>query len=244
MFPQNKSIKEKLELDILPLGGFRHSLKSQLNTPGLGPVLSHFPGRCFPVGAVHEVLSTDEEQRAAGLGFMCSLFSEVLQPGEVAGWIGPRQWVYPPALIQFGYAPDKMLFVEVSRHRDQLWALEEMLQCAAVKVVMAEVESVSFVQSRRLQLAVERSGTTCFLFRSPRQQPSLIATAATWRVRSRPGYIPEGLPGVGYPGWQVDLLKMRNGRPGSWELYCQAGRLIWSETPIEKPVFYLSKKAV
>ena len=24
------------------------------------------------------------------------------------------------------------------------------------------------------------------------------------------------MPGVGFPRWQVDLLKVRNGNPGSW----------------------------
>jgi protein ImuA len=28
----------------------------------------------------------------------------------------------------------------------------------------------------------------------------------------------EGLPGVGYPQWQVALLKVRNGKPGNWQI--------------------------
>jgi protein ImuA len=26
------------------------------------------------------------------------------------------------------------------------------------------------------------------------------------------------MPGVGFPKWNVELLKMRNGKPGSWEV--------------------------
>jgi protein ImuA len=28
----------------------------------------------------------------------------------------------------------------------------------------------------------------------------------------------DGLPGIGFPRWQVELLKVRNGKPGSWQL--------------------------
>jgi hypothetical protein len=26
------------------------------------------------------------------------------------------------------------------------------------------------------------------------------------------------MPGVGFPGWNVELLKVRNGKPGSWQI--------------------------
>jgi protein ImuA len=26
------------------------------------------------------------------------------------------------------------------------------------------------------------------------------------------------LPGIGFPRWQVELLKVRSGKPGSWQL--------------------------
>jgi protein ImuA len=26
------------------------------------------------------------------------------------------------------------------------------------------------------------------------------------------------MPGVGFPRWNVNLLKVRNGKPGSWEI--------------------------
>jgi protein ImuA len=33
----------------------------------------------------------------------------------------------------------------------------------------------------------------------------------------------DGLPGVGFPRWQVELLKVRNGNPGCWQVEWVAG---------------------
>jgi protein ImuA len=32
------------------------------------------------------------------------------------------------------------------------------------------------------------------------------------------------MPGVGFPRWNVELLKVRNGKPGSWQIEFAAGR--------------------
>jgi protein ImuA len=32
------------------------------------------------------------------------------------------------------------------------------------------------------------------------------------------------LPGVGFPKWNVELLKVRNGKPGSWQVEWAAGK--------------------
>jgi protein ImuA len=31
------------------------------------------------------------------------------------------------------------------------------------------------------------------------------------------------MPGVGFPKWNIELLKVRNGKPGSWELEWRNG---------------------
>jgi protein ImuA len=28
----------------------------------------------------------------------------------------------------------------------------------------------------------------------------------------------DSTPGIGFPKWQVDLMKVRNGKPGSWQV--------------------------
>ena len=48
--------------------------------------------------------------------------------------------------------------------------------------------------------------------------PGATTSIAKWRVRSKPSVAIDQLPGVGYPSWEVDLCKVRNGQPGSWQL--------------------------
>jgi hypothetical protein len=45
-----------------------------------------------------------------------------------------------------------------------------------------------------------------------------------WRITSLPGYVSENLPGVGFPQWKVELLRIRNGRPGVWNIRLSAGK--------------------
>jgi protein ImuA len=50
------------------------------------------------------------------------------------------------------------------------------------------------------------------------------ACVARWRVTPLASQPEAGLPGVGFPRWNVELLKIRNGRPGAWPLEWAAGR--------------------
>jgi protein ImuA len=47
----------------------------------------------------------------------------------------------------------------------------------------------------------------------------------------------DDMPGVGFPCWNVSLQKVRNGKPGNWQVEWSAGefRLLgeFSETPVE-----------
>src|SRR5690606_36927748 len=68
----------------------------------------------------------------------------------------------------------------------------------------------------RMQLAVEQSGVTGFILRKvSRKSVSNIATAR-WKITPLPSNTAEGMPGIGFPRWNVELLKVRNGQPGSW----------------------------
>src|SRR5690606_34274184 len=75
-----------------------------------------------------------------------------------------------------------------------------------------------FVQSRRLQLAVEKSRVTGLILRCNPRIVGSTACTARWRIRSLPSVLEDGLPGVGFPRWEVELLKVRNGNPGCWQL--------------------------
>jgi protein ImuA len=71
-------------------------------------------------------------------------------------------------------------------------------------------------------LAVEQSRVTGFIVR---RNPKNLVTACVsrWRITSLPTASTD-LPGVGFPRWNVELLKVRNGKPGAWQLEWVDGR--------------------
>ena len=82
---------------------------------------------------------------------------------------------------------------------------------------------ISFMESRRLQLAVERSRVTGFVLRTDANKISTTACVARWQVTPIATELEDGMPGVGAPRWKVNLLRVRNGNPGSWNMEWAAG---------------------
>ena len=141
----------------------------------------------------------------------------MMRRGAATLWVSRTGRLFPPALTAFGICPEQVLFLDPKNDKQALWAVEEALKCTALVAVVGELPELSFTESRRFQLAIERSGAACFLLRL---HPKNMTTAAVtrWKIRSLPSEPEAGLPGIGHPRWQVELLKVRNGRPGSWEL--------------------------
>jgi protein ImuA len=131
--------------------------------------------------------------------------------------------LFPPALKAFGIEPDRIIFIDLSKERDVLWAMEEALKCEGLAAVVGEIQDISFTASRRLQLAVEQSRVTGFILRHHPRNLNTIACVARWKITTLPSELEEGMPGVGFPRWNVSLLKIRNGRPGTWNMEWSAG---------------------
>ena len=105
--------------------------------------------------------------------------------GRVCG-SAPGAGFFPPALAAFGVEPDRVVFIDVQREKDMLWAMEEALKCRGLAAVIAEVREISFAESRRLQLAVESSRVTGFLLRSDPRKLNTTTCVARWQVSSLP----------------------------------------------------------
>lgn len=185
---------------------------------GLGPVEAAFPNGVFPNGVIHEMLCPTREQLAATSGLLAGLLSALMRNGGPCLWISKDRRLFPPSMGAFNIAPDRVIFIDAGNEKEVLWAMEEALKCKGLAAVVAEVKEISFAQSRRLQLAVESSRVTGFLLRNDLRKLSTTTCVARWQVRPLPGELEDGLPGVGYPRWQVDLMRVRNGSPGSWVL--------------------------
>lgn len=229
---QKADIIARLQKDILLLQGFKPTLNSTAVDMGLGPIKDAFPNATFPTSAVHEFLSETAEHSAATAGFIGGLLGGLMQHGGACIWIGLSRALFPPALKAFGIEPDRVVFVTLKRERDVLWAMEEALKCEGLAAVVGEMKEIGFTASRRLQLAVEQSRVTGFIHRHQPRNLNTVACVSRWRVTPLASE-PEGdMPGVGFPRWNVELLKIRNGRPGAWQVEWSAGRF----RPVHEPV--------
>jgi len=91
------------------------------------------------------------------------------------------------------------------------------------KIVVGEIKELNLTESRRLQLTVEESKVTGLLHRVSPRLSNPIAAVCRWRISPLPGVEDQILPGIGFPRWQVQIEKVRNGEPGSWPLEFRDG---------------------
>ena len=218
MLASKKDIINELQKNILQWQGIKVPLAGTTRFLGLEPVEAAFPNAVFPTGAIHEFLTEEPEHAAASGGFLAGLLQVLMQQGGVCLWISISRSLFPPALKTFGVNPDRIIFIDVKRQKDLLWAMEEALKCGSLAAVVAEIGEISFTESRRLQLVVEKSRVTGFILRGNTQKMSTTACVARWKITPLPSELEEGMPGVGFPRWNVELLKVRNGNPGAWKI--------------------------
>jgi len=217
------TILAQLQRDILPLQGLKKANGTPLNI-GWGSIDSSFPNKSFPVGSVHEFISAAPEDKAATGGFVAGILNALMKNGGSCIWISASRTLFPPALKLFGVEPHHIIFVDLQKERDILWAMEESLKCPGLGAVVGELSDLSFTASRRLQLAVEQSCVTGFVLRHQPRNLNTNACVTRWKISSLPGKIDEGMPGIGFPNWNVELTKVRNGKPGSWQIGWEAGK--------------------
>jgi protein ImuA len=212
-----------LQSDILRLQGFKPMGITALDL-GLGPIKEAFPNATFPLGAVHEFLSSKFEDGAATSGFVAGLLSPLMGNSGTILWISSSRTLFPPALKMYGIQPDRCIFIDLKKEKDVLWAMDEALKCGALSAVVGEMNDIDFTASRRLQLAVEKSQVTGFILRRNVRKLNTTACISRWKISSLPSISIDDLPGIGFPQWKVELLRIRNGKPGVWNIQWANGR--------------------
>lgn len=229
----------ELQSDILRLQGFKPTNSTAVDL-GLGAIKEAFPNSSFPLGAVHEFLSARPEDAAATGGFLAGVLAPLMGSSGTSLWISSSRTLFPPALKSFGIQPDRFIFIDLQKEKDVLWAMEEALKCGALSAVVGEMQEISFTNSRRLQLAVEQSKVTGFILRHHSRHPNTTACVSRWKITPLPGEPVGDLPGVGFPQWRVELLRIRNGRSGVWDVKWMNGRF----QPVDKftSIFQEQKK--
>ncbi|HEV8513173.1 MAG TPA: Error-prone repair protein ImuA [Cyclobacteriaceae bacterium] len=205
-----------LREDILRLQGLRFADNVELNET-LGPIADAFPNRSFPIGSVHEFLSPCAENLAATSGFLCGLLSTLIGNDGAVLWISSSRKLFPPGLKNFSIDPGKFVFIDTNKEKEILWAIDESLKCGALAAVVGELNDLSFTASRRLQLAVEKSHVTGFILNN-NQRLSTTACVSRWKISSLSSEKLDELPGVAFAKWRVELQRIRNGKPGTWDV--------------------------
>lgn len=214
----------QLQKEILPLQGFKHVVKNVCLDTRLGPIKNAFPNASFPLGAIHEFISNNMEDATATSGFVAGLISSIMQSNGALIWISASRTIFPPALKSFGIAPEKIIFIDLKKEKEILWAMEEALKCKGLSAVIGEMQELNFTASRRLQLAVEQSLVTGFILRRNPRTINTTACLTRWQITAVQSQLADDMPGVGFPRWNVELLKVRNGHPGKWQIEFAAGR--------------------
>lgn len=214
---KKKKTVEDLRNMILATEGYTPKNQENRRIKNLGRLEKAFPFYTFPEGVIHEFISEEVEQAAAATGFIGGLIGMLMQHEGPCVWVSLGKRLFPPSLVPYRIDPSRIIFIQLEKNKEALWALEESLKCNSLSAVVAEIKDLDLIASRRLQLAVEKSRVTCFIHRFRPKQLHSMAFTCRWRIRPEISYH-QAIPGIGHPFWEVTLEKVRNGKPGCWQI--------------------------
>ena len=229
---------------ILAAEGFSIASGSDDLIKNIGPMEQAFPTGTFPLGAIHEFISNDVEQAAASTGFISCLIGQLMQQKGPCLWVSIGNRLFPPSLGRFGIAPHRIIFINLEQEKDALWVIEEALKCSSLAAVVGEIRDLDLTASRRLQLAVEQSRVTGFLHRYRPRRAQHLACVSRWQIRPLSSHLDGKLPGIGRPTWLVELQKIRNGKPGTWQIEWVSGRFHYMDKQVAVRKEICTKKAM
>ena len=236
MTAEKQEILTRLREQISAAQGFKPSPIASGAGFGLGDIEACFPNNVFPTGTIHEFLAKHPEDTAASEGFIAGLLAKLMENGNSCLWISRNRKLFPPSLEAYGADPQQIIFLDLYYTKEILWVMEEALKCEGLACVIAELPDIDFAQSRRLQLATEKSHVTGILLRKePKRSLSATACSARWQIKPQPTEILDGIPGVGNPRWEVNLLKVKNGEGGKFYIEWAEDRFAPFENPAASP---------
>jgi protein ImuA len=131
--------------------------------------------------------------------------------------------LFAPGLEAAGLPADRVVYVEAGDEQTALACFEEGLRHGGLAGVVAEIGRLSMINSRRLQLAAESSGTPGIAIRRWRRQSDAVdfgqptAAMTRWRVSVLPS-APQRAPGIGRARWLVELIRCRAGESADFEV--------------------------
>ena len=199
---------------------------NRLATASLYPFSNAFPFHQFPLGCVHEFICPTNESFSASSAFVCGILSSLKLNKGIIIWISSSQNMFPPSFTSFGIVPHNIIFINADKSKDILYTTEEALRCKDVSAVITDIRDINFKQSRRLQLATEQSRVTGFVLRNNPKSINITACVSRWMITPTTSTSYESLPGICFPSWNVELQKVRNGKPQSWKITWLGGQFV------------------
>jgi protein ImuA len=212
---QKADVISQLRKQIQSLEGYKQTRSGYIGT-GISAIDHSLPGGSFPLAAIHEFIATSAEDAAATSGFLSALLSGVAAETGTIVWIVKDLNLFPPSLKIFGLDPSRIIFIALPKPQEALWAMEEALKCKELAAVIGEIADPDLTATRRLQIATEKSGVPGFLLRMNPRKSGSTACVTRWSVKPLPSGMDDHCPGVGFPRWQLELIKVKNGQPGTW----------------------------
>lgn len=150
------------------------------------------PNQGWPHRGVTELLI-----RQAGIGEIRLLWPALQRVAGRIAVLQPPHMPHMAAWIDWGLAPDRLLWIRTRRHADLLWSAEQILRngsCGALLLWQGALRNESL---RRLQLAAQHADMPCWLLRplALSDTPSPVCLRLALQPRAT--------------GLQIDLLKRR-----------------------------------
>lgn len=221
--------------------GERRKDRSNPLTFNIAAIDQHLPWGGLAPAALHEIFSVVPELTTPALGFATAFLGLAAHRAPVL-WCqsseNKRENLYAPGLERFGLFSDNLIIFNAVRECEVLWVMEEALRSGALAAVLGEVEVLTTVSSRRLQLAAERGSTIAFLVRYDLTSKIISSATTRWQINTAISSHPLG-PWPGATRWEVVLERCRGGVSGSWFLEWQDANNIDSGSGIEAGSFRL-----
>lgn len=194
---------------------------------GVADIDAALPQGGLSQDGVHEFAGTFYADTVAASGYLFALLKRLADVScqasrcsvlfcQTANVLHEFGDIYGAGLNAFGLEPHRFIFARAAKNNDVLFAVEEGARAASLLAVVAEVDSLSFTQSRRLKLAAAAGGTPVLILR--RHDDCTSSAADTrWRLTAAPGNC-DPLDGraPGHPHWHVALTRCRGGRTGGF----------------------------
>lgn len=191
-------------------------------------------------GTIHEFMPKGAPDMASAAGFIFGLAARAETPTAHTLYIQHDFTAaefgrpYLPGLTFSGVDTRALIYLNVPRAEDVLWAMSEALKCRGFAAVIAEFPPATRVldltMTRRLALAAQEGGGLGLILRHASDIEPNAATTR-WQIASAPS-TPDIFGGLGHPTFQLDLVKNRFGQCGQWRVEWQSHERTFAIPPL------------